>query len=759
MTRLGWVVSLALLTACAAPEAVAPRPSGASAASRDEVAHVLDAFHAAAARSDEEAYFSLFAKEGVFLGTDAKERWGVAEFRAYAHPHFEKKRGWVMRATKRNVSFTNDGTAYFDEDLETKNLGPARGTGVLVREGKTYKVLQYNLTITVPNEQFSSVKRALAAAGLPSRYEADPHPLVFRDPGRGAAIAALGAKVGEIVDREMSDTKPPSLAVAIVADGKVVHTIVRGEADKTSHTKATASTLYRVGSITKTFTATAALALRDEGKLNLDDRADIYVPEMGKVVLVPTDTRAITLRQLLSHTSGLARLGDFDYTRPDHDVEESEILKALDTRVDHAPGTAYLYSNFGMSLVGLVLGKLEKKPFRDIVHARLFAPLGMTSATFAPNARAGAPVATGYEKNDTTTPAVPWRLGASEAAGGLYASLDDMGKWIAFQEEAWPARDAKDDGPVKRASLREAHVQGVPSDFEVERTKDGTTAAAEGVGLAWHVRRTCDFSSLVEHGGAIDGFHANVSFAPDRGLGVVVLSNSIAARTSIVESRIWDTIAKVSALDPREHVFAHEAKVQTWLDALGTSSTAIYEATFDKGFREHVPQKALDEALAPLQKRHGKCKLAKERTRAASADEASLYATCERGALRIHAHATGAAFSGFTVSSTGFPVTANVTTRARDILALAKRWDETRALTLFTNDTKLGLVRSRLATFAESHGVCTLGAGSGNSVASGRFALVCPYGRPFELEVDLEKSDKISTFTLTKPENERGSCH
>lgn len=129
---------------------------------RAAITATLDDFHDAAASSDEARYFAHFTDEGVFLGTDATERWDVAAFRAYAHPHFEAGRGWVMRATRRDVVVRGD-VAWFDEDLETRNLGPARGSGVLERGADgTWRVAQYNLTITVPNERFTEVRALLA---------------------------------------------------------------------------------------------------------------------------------------------------------------------------------------------------------------------------------------------------------------------------------------------------------------------------------------------------------------------------------------------------------------------------------------------------------------------------------------------------------------------------------------------------------------------------------------------------------------------
>jgi SnoaL-like domain len=127
-----------------------------------QIAAVLDTMHKAASEAKEDAYFAVFTKDAVFLGTDATERWTRDEFRKWAHPHFEKGKGWSFKATKRNVFFSKDGaTAWFDEELDTPNLGPARGTGVLALEGKEWKVAQYNLSVPIPNEIFDKVKKQI----------------------------------------------------------------------------------------------------------------------------------------------------------------------------------------------------------------------------------------------------------------------------------------------------------------------------------------------------------------------------------------------------------------------------------------------------------------------------------------------------------------------------------------------------------------------------------------------------------------------
>jgi hypothetical protein len=123
------------------------------------VAAVLDDWHAAAAAAQEERYFGHFAAGGVFLGTDATERWTVEEFRRYSHPYFAKGKAWSFRSVERHVAFSADGAvAWFDEKLDTPNLGPSRGSGVLVREKGAWKIAHYNLTVPIPNDLMKEVK-------------------------------------------------------------------------------------------------------------------------------------------------------------------------------------------------------------------------------------------------------------------------------------------------------------------------------------------------------------------------------------------------------------------------------------------------------------------------------------------------------------------------------------------------------------------------------------------------------------------------
>lgn len=160
MTRS--LLSLLLVFACA------QSPAG-HADDEAAVAEALDAFHAAAARADQPAYFRLMTENVVFLGTDASERWQGQAFRDFVNQYFPKGRGWTYVPTQRDIDMGPGGQwALFDELLAHDRLGTCRGSGVLVLEGGRWKIAQYNLSVPVPNaivEDVAEQIRALPAAG------------------------------------------------------------------------------------------------------------------------------------------------------------------------------------------------------------------------------------------------------------------------------------------------------------------------------------------------------------------------------------------------------------------------------------------------------------------------------------------------------------------------------------------------------------------------------------------------------------------
>lgn len=128
------------------------------------VAAVLDDWHLAAAQADEGRYFGHLAENAVFMGTDATERWPKATFQTWAHPIFQRGKAWSFKATRRAIAFSKDGrTAWFDEDLDTPNLGPSRGSGVLTLDRDRWRIQQYNLSVPIPNALMKTVKAQIEA--------------------------------------------------------------------------------------------------------------------------------------------------------------------------------------------------------------------------------------------------------------------------------------------------------------------------------------------------------------------------------------------------------------------------------------------------------------------------------------------------------------------------------------------------------------------------------------------------------------------
>jgi hypothetical protein len=138
-----------------------------------KIVRTLDTLHASASKADGKVYFEQFAPEAVFLGTDASERWTLAQFKAYAEPYFAKGQGWTYTVTERTI--TREGSvAWFDERLSNEKYGECRGTGVLVRRGSEWKIAQYNLTVPIPNDLLPTVAQQIRAMQAPATPQNAP---------------------------------------------------------------------------------------------------------------------------------------------------------------------------------------------------------------------------------------------------------------------------------------------------------------------------------------------------------------------------------------------------------------------------------------------------------------------------------------------------------------------------------------------------------------------------------------------------------
>ncbi|WP_437284939.1 serine hydrolase domain-containing protein [Sorangium sp. So ce406] len=475
--------------------------------------------------------------------------------------------------------------------------------------------------------------KAAAPAPLVQRFASEPAPTPrFLDPERGRRLRSVTAEVQGLAQRAAERERLPALALGVVIDEELAIQKVIGVRDVALGGAVDEHTRFRIGSITKALTAAAILRLRDEGRLSIDAPAARYLPALAGVVYPTRDSRPMTVRDLLTHSSGLPRLGVFSPASTARDVTEREILATLDGfGLESAPGTETSYSNLGYSLLGLLVGRAAGVPYRRYVHDALLAPLGMRDAAWdgaevppaslaSPHVRAGGAV----------TPILPWRLGASESTAGLYASLSDMGRFIGFQLAAWPARDAPETGALRRSTVRESHMMA--------RNGSAFPAAggADGPGLGWHVREDCDLGHVVFHNGLIDGFSASVVLLPERGVGVVSLANVAGADLESLNEKVLGRLQATGAMVARVVPPSPSVRraAQAVASVIGRARTDVLDRRLRPGWFPEDHLTTLRQELRDVGSRMGACALDGS-AMVESATSARFGLRCEHGALSV----------------------------------------------------------------------------------------------------------------------------
>jgi CubicO group peptidase (beta-lactamase class C family) len=306
-------------------------------------------------------------------------------------------------------------------------------------------------------------------------------------------------KVDAFVESEMQKQRIPGVSLAVVQDGKIVLAKGYGYANLEHQVRVKPETIFQSGSMGKQFTATAVMMLVEEGKINLDERISKYLGE------VPEAWAYITVRHLLTHTSGLTDYPDnFDFRR---DYTEDELLKrAQAITPDFKPGEKWQYSNLGYVTLGILIHKVSGKFYGDLLQERIFKPLGMTTARIISEADIIANRAAGYhfvknelKNQDWVSPTLN-----TTADGALYFTVLDLAKWDAalYGEKL-----------LKHASLEQMWT---PVRLNDNRTSD--------YGFGWSLSRI-NGHRIIEHGGAWQGFTSYIARYADDKLTVIVFDN------------------------------------------------------------------------------------------------------------------------------------------------------------------------------------------------------------------------------------------
>jgi CubicO group peptidase (beta-lactamase class C family) len=310
--------------------------------------------------------------------------------------------------------------------------------------------------------------------------------------------AAYADPTDDFVAAQMRSQNIPGISLAIIKDGKIVKVQGYGLADIEGKVAATPETIYDIASISKPLVATGVMLLVQEAALNIDDPIAKHLDDL------PPSWRSITIRHLLTHTSGLVRdAPGYDQYR---DREDSEVIKtAYSLPLRFAPGDKWEYSNAGFSPLARILTKVTGRPWTEYLAEKIFRPAGMIS-TFPINTRVPLPNrARGYADNDTLKQADQRR--ALMPSGGFLSTVVDLAKWDALLDS---------DGFLTEATRRQM--------WTPVTLNNGTTYP---YGLGWGLdgQGAVKGRRVVRHGGSVIGFRSEFARFVDDCLTIILLMN------------------------------------------------------------------------------------------------------------------------------------------------------------------------------------------------------------------------------------------
>ena len=363
-------------------------------------------------------------------------------------------------------------------------------------------------------------------------------------PRAGLAQAAPLTGLSEYIESSMGAWRVPGLAIAVVHNGRVVLARGFGVRRVGSPDPVTEETVFAIGSATKTFTTTAIGMLAEEGKLGLDEPVIRYRP--GFRLFDPIATREVTLRDLLSHRTGVAG-GDFLWATGEFNREE--IVRRAGTIAPTWPFRSHFdYSNVMFIAAGEIAAAAAGQSWDDLVRSRILNPLRMTatgtSIRFLP---AGGNVATPHDPTDGQPRPVAWRnMDNTAAAGGINSNVKDMARWLQFQL----AGGAIDGRQLVGKSFLETTRK---PETLIQREGSWAAMSPEGhfmaYGLGW-IMSDYRGRQLLQHGGGIDGMSAMVGLLPEADVGIVVLSNLNGNQLPLaLMMRVFDAYLKAPARD------------------------------------------------------------------------------------------------------------------------------------------------------------------------------------------------------------------
>ncbi len=463
-----------------------------------------------------------------------------------------------------------------------------------------------------------------------------------QSPATGAPVAALSTAFPEI-DRAMTEFTTrehiPGAAWGVIVDGRLAHVGTSGVRDLATKSPVTADTVFRIASMTKSFTAMAILKLRDEGKLSLDEPAERHVPELKGLTYPSTDASRITIRHLLSHATGFPEDNPWGDQQLAATEDEFSAMMRRGIPFSNPPGVAYEYSNYGFAILGRVVTNVSKMPYREYIGRHVLEPLKMNATTLEPTSVPADRLAHGYRWEDEQWKEEPQLAdGAFGAMGGMLTSLNDLSRYVGGYVGAWPPRDGPQTAPISRASLREMQQLWRAAPATVITSANGSLQLnAGGYGYGLRISQTCDFNHIVAHSGGLPGFGSQMRWLPEYGVGLIAMGNRTYTGWNGVFSQALELLQNTGALRPRMAnpspalVKARSEVsqlVMAWDDSLADRIAAVnlyLDRSKDRRRRE----------IADLRAKVGTCRAPDQFTFVENALRGTWTLACERGNLDI----------------------------------------------------------------------------------------------------------------------------
>jgi CubicO group peptidase (beta-lactamase class C family) len=583
-----------------------------------------------------------------------------------------------------------------------------------------------------------------------------------------SALEAALARVDAIADRTFAGWQVPGLAYGIVRDGALIHTRGLGTLRVGEDARPTPSSVFRIASMTKSFTAATVLLLRDEGRLRLDDPIADHVPELSSVRLPTKDSPPITIRHLLTMTAGLPTDDPWGDRQQGLDLGEFSRLLRDGVSFVWPPGVRFEYSNLGYGILGRLITNVAGREYRDVVRERILAPLGMDSTGYLEEEVEPARLARGYVWRDDAFLEEPMDgYGALAAMGGIFTTVEDLARWVGGFLDAFPPRDDADERhPLRRATRREMQVANVSEGVWLAQPSPDAppSAMTESYGYGLFVVDDLVAGRTITHGGGYPGFGTNMRWHPASGLGVIALANARYAPSSLLARDVLTELVRSEAVPVRRMRPAPvaetaratvEALIDDWDDARAAELFAM-------NVELDLPIRLRKEAVLRLRDAHGRLRRDEaEPIESQTPFHAAWWLRGERGRVRVEIRLSPELpprIQTFALTSVPEP-SVELTAAARTIVAALQPPAEGGPVAIdWPASLSVGaaldvgaVVRAMRATEARFAPITLGPAMAGDGVSKATFRLESPRGR---VELALERdpvADCLSGVSLLLP--------